>query len=449
MQRRDKTVILCLIICVLPVALPVSVKIASAQTYVCAQDLNDDGDIAQNGELADCITTAQGQLCPIGTVDCTGSTKTSDPKCPASTALNNSSNNCEAAPICPSGSAYDPNKKLCTGSVAPSCPSGSWFDGTYNACFMNLMGSSCYICPSGWTLFYCFGKGFFYSVLCDKAVTCSAGTYSSSNKMCNISQSPTCPSGTTFSSSANVCNASPACDSGLTYDPDTHMCSYKSYSCPLGSAYTCMNNNGAYKCSSISCVDSSTITPETTTTDLTGYTDNGTIDPNSGQCLGQQFIFNGKGRECRPPGTDTNLFDCCSNGSGGTLDFLKNCKQSESDTISALDAHRCHSIGSYCVTKWPLIGCVQRSKVYCCFNSQLGRIIQEQGRPQLKKFAPDGQWGIPTAPNCVGFTPEEFQMLDFSKIDFSEYISTINTTVSTQVQQKISDGVNRFFNNTQ
>ncbi|MFH1019100.1 MAG: conjugal transfer protein TraN [Pseudomonadota bacterium] len=52
--------------------------------------------------------------------------------------------------------------------------------------------------------------------------------------------------------------------------------------------------------------------------------------------------------------------------------------------------------------------------VYCLFNSRMGRIIQEQGRGQLQQFKPDGNWGSTGAPNCEGFRPEEFQMLDFS-----------------------------------
>jgi conjugal transfer mating pair stabilization protein TraN len=209
-----------------------------------------------------------------------------------------------------------------------------------------------------------------------------------------------------------------------------------------------MDNNGVRQCSPDTCVDISTGST-TTTPDTSSYTNNGTIDPNTGSCLGQLFFFNGKGSECRPPGVNTTFFDCCNTGDGGLLGFLKYCRQTEADTVTALNAKRCHALGDYCVTSWKILGCVQRARVYCCFNSMLGRIIQEQGRPQLQKFAPDGGWGSPIAPNCVGFKPEEFQMLDFSKIDLSEYTNSINETVSTQIQQKMNDSVNRFFNSTQ
>ena len=55
----------------------------------------------------------------------------------------------------------------------------------------------------------------------------------------------------------------------------------------------------------------------------------------------------------------------------------------------------------------------------------MARIIQEQGRPQLTTFGPTGSWGTPDNPDCRGFTPEEFESIDFAKIDFSEYIASV------------------------
>ncbi len=286
---------------------------------------------------------------------------------------------------------------------------------------------------------------------------------------CSVVQ--TCPLGATYTCGSGTCSApatcSPAgvlflgpeyrCDAtGIVY-ADAAQCASSctqtagcqtSYACPLGSQYPCMDNNGLQQCSPNACVDISTGTT-TTTPDLSGYVNNGTIDPNSGTCLGQLYLFNGKGGQCRPPGVSTLYFDCCSLGSGGLLGFLRNCRSAEAETVAARDAKQCHGIGEYCVTSWRFLGCVQKASVFCCFNSMLGRIIHEQGRPQLKKFAPDGQWGTPTAPNCTGFTPEDFQMLDFSKIDLSEYMNTISTAVTNQLQQNMTDRVNTYMNNLQ
>jgi conjugal transfer mating pair stabilization protein TraN len=111
----------------------------------------------------------------------------------------------------------------------------------------------------------------------------------------------------------------------------------------------------------------------------------------------------------------------------------------------------CHYVGDYCEKHW-FFGCVQSAKGYCCFNSMMARIIQEQGRPQLTAFGPTGDWGAPDNPNCVGFTPEQFEAIDFSKIDFSEYISSViqqdvtqtnvtnaQTTIQANIQNTLSN----------
>lgn len=107
----------------------------------------------------------------------------------------------------------------------------------------------------------------------------------------------------------------------------------------------------------------------------------------------------------------------------------------EKDIMTAMlrDSGNCHYLGKVCERRWPT-GCVQRSMRFCCFNSKMGRIIHEQGRPQLKSFGPDGAWGTPNEPNCRGFTTEEFQMLDFSKIDMSEYFADMQKGLQQQIQ---------------
>jgi conjugal transfer mating pair stabilization protein TraN len=111
----------------------------------------------------------------------------------------------------------------------------------------------------------------------------------------------------------------------------------------------------------------------------------------------------------------------------------------------------CHYIGDYCEKHW-FFGCVQEANGYCCFNSMMARIIQEQGRPQLTTFGSTGDWGPPDNPNCRGFTPEEFEAIDFAKIDFSEYISSVIqqdvtqanvTNAQTTIQTTIQNSYNQ------
>jgi conjugal transfer mating pair stabilization protein TraN len=74
----------------------------------------------------------------------------------------------------------------------------------------------------------------------------------------------------------------------------------------------------------------------------------------------------------------------------------------------------CHTVGTYCSSKFLGI-CTSKRTNACCFLSKLTRILQEQGRAQLGK-----SWGVPKTPDCSGFTVDEFAALDLSKMDFTE-----------------------------
>lgn len=125
------------------------------------------------------------------------------------------------------------------------------------------------------------------------------------------------------------------------------------------------------------------------------------------------------------------------------MDFLlSGCDQQDMEVGMLRGSGMCHEVGTYCSSK--ILGiCIQKSKGHCCFNTKLGRIIQEQGRPQLKSFNAVG-WGTPKAPYCRGFSPEEFQALDFSKMDLSEYYSEIEARAQTDIQVDMKDKIDAY-----
>ncbi|MFY4766946.1 conjugal transfer protein TraN, partial [Campylobacter sp. GB48] len=116
------------------------------------------------------------------------------------------------------------------------------------------------------------------------------------------------------------------------------------------------------------------------------------------------------------------------------------CKEDEKKLAKLNKQNRCVEVGEYCSKKIKFIACIQHKKTHCCFNSKLARIFNEQGRPQIKRG-----WGSPKSPDCRGFTPEEFQKLDFSEIDLSEFIADIVGNIevdkiqadSIKIQEKI------------
>ena len=101
----------------------------------------------------------------------------------------------------------------------------------------------------------------------------------------------------------------------------------------------------------------------------------------------------------------------------------------------------CAYVGTYCASSF-LGVCLTKRKVYCCFESKLSRILQEQGRAQLSK-----PWGNPKTEQCLGFSIQEFAQLDLSKMDFSEVYAEFTDAArlpdelqaAAQIQQKIED----------
>lgn len=80
-------------------------------------------------------------------------------------------------------------------------------------------------------------------------------------------------------------------------------------------------------------------------------------------------------------------------------------------------------IGSYCAKKIKFIGCIEKRESYCVFPSPIARIINEQARKQLGI-----SWGSPENPNCAGISLDQLAMLDWDKIDMSEWLDILKVT---------------------
>ena len=124
-------------------------------------------------------------------------------------------------------------------------------------------------------------------------------------------------------------------------------------------------------------------------------------------------LFNGEGLRCRK--AVLGFRNCCKD-SGWGLDLgLAQCDGQEQQLVQKQQAKACHYVGTWC-SKDSIFGCVEKSMRYCCFEGALGRIVQEAGRVQVGKG-----WGSAKSPDCSGFTVEQFQQLDLSKVDFSDF----------------------------
>lgn len=83
------------------------------------------------------------------------------------------------------------------------------------------------------------------------------------------------------------------------------------------------------------------------------------------------------------------------------------------------------AIDDWC-TKEILGVCITRRRSYCCYNSKLAKIINVQGRAQLGMG-----WGDTENPSCNGFTADQLKQIDFSRIDFSEFIGEVMDSIDT------------------
>lgn len=202
--------------------------------------------------------------------------------------------------------------------------------------------------------------------------------------------------------------------------PPTDNCEYKHMACPSNPDRPCAYVSDKWQCSPYPCTGGSSVVSTDTTTGADDAKDNGWDA--DGNCLGQILFFNGEDMRCR----SDDVFGGLSGG--GCCDESKvffgiiECDEDEKVLAKKKIKKLTHYVGKYCSKKVCFIGCtcVQHKKTYCSFNSKLARIIHEQGRPQIGKT-----WGSAKHPDCKGFTQDEFQKLDFSIINMSEFYADI------------------------
>jgi len=332
---------------------------------------------------------------------------------------------------------------------------GLCFSGSLNYTEYNQSTPAGYSCPLG--NYACYGN----PASCTKGQTCVTNTTTTTNWVCSLNNTSystesdctascigSCPSGGTYNSSTGQCTApaTPVCPAGGVYDPTTKSC-YAApnitfgLQCPLGS-YQCMpNGQGGYSCSTLTCQDVDTGVQQVPINQNNNPTNNGSVTDKG--CLGTIYIFNGRTYDCREAGVETGFSNCCSSSKDWL--GLGKCWQNEQELQQKKAAGFCHYTGTFCSAKFLGI-CLQKVEAYCCFNGVLARIIQEQGRYQ---GLPESGWGPSDDPHCEGFTPTQFQALDWSKIDLSEYYAYIQQTFMPNIQNNIKNGVSHAVNKLQ
>ena len=99
--------------------------------------------------------------------------------------------------------------------------------------------------------------------------------------------------------------------------------------------------------------------------------------------------------------------------------YLSQCSQEQQVLAEKRGQNLCQQVGTYCSQKF-LGVCMQNTQSFCCYNSVLSKTIEVGAHQQLNL-----SWGSAQTPSCTGLTIAQLGQIDFSKIDFSQFIATI------------------------
>lgn len=129
-------------------------------------------------------------------------------------------------------------------------------------------------------------------------------------------------------------------------------------------------------------------------------------------------LFAGNGQHCSKK--VAGYTNCCaiSGGNGWGREVGAGCSRDEITLMQNRKKNLCIYVGK---TESKKLGVKDVTKHYfCCFGNMLDKVMQVEARRQLgQNFGSGGR------PDCSGLNMDEIQRLDFSRIDFGEFIDEL------------------------
>ena len=109
------------------------------------------------------------------------------------------------------------------------------------------------------------------------------------------------------------------------------------------------------------------------------------------------------------------------------------CKKEEYEWAMNEKWRLCTFVDTCCAKKVPLVGCVEKRQLYCCYKSIASRVISEQlvrknltaKRPAGFRTGSDGRSLGGCNINCGGFTAYELAAVDWSRVDLTEWTDAL------------------------
>lgn len=144
-------------------------------------------------------------------------------------------------------------------------------------------------------------------------------------------------------------------------------------------------------------------------------------------------LFAGNNNHCSKK--VTGYSNCCGEaGKGWGTQIGAHCTPDEKLLAKNRGENKCIYVGKQNTGKMKTV--VKHH--YCCFSTLLDKVVQVEARKQLGRG-----WGSPGYPDCRGLTLEEIQRLDFSKMDFSEFIEDLRVKFAGKYQAPNSGQMSR------
>ena len=106
------------------------------------------------------------------------------------------------------------------------------------------------------------------------------------------------------------------------------------------------------------------------------------------------------------------------------IQMVWSCEQPEYELAAKKQLKVCKDLGTFCASKEPITGlCLIRKESYCCYNSPLARILNEQIKPQLGIA-----FGTPESPVCTGILVSDLDKVDWSRVNLDEWLGILAQT---------------------
>lgn len=101
------------------------------------------------------------------------------------------------------------------------------------------------------------------------------------------------------------------------------------------------------------------------------------------------------------------------------IQLIWRCEESEFELNVKRELKSCRHIGTYCKTR--VLGyCIERRQSYCCFNSPLSRILQQEIRKQVGP-----SWGSAESPSCDGIPVARLDQVDWDRVNLDEWLGIL------------------------